>query len=153
MTEPLERRPRELVKNDGRTTHGVFVTSKDALKLRLRAVQRLADRLFKAMPWLSEADRPTMRSWAELEIVTSDCFNNLMREGTLQKDGSGEPRRLLKDYRQLKMTQLAYERELLMTPSSRAAVLGKDGGTPVDLLAHFAKTVTPDKDNGETETE
>jgi hypothetical protein len=127
-------------------------TSKEVLAVRLRSIQRITGQVYNVMPWLSEADRPTVRSWAELEIITSDVFNNLMREGILQKDESGNPRQLLTVYRQLKQTQLTYEKELLMTPAARAAALGKDGGgAPIDLVAHFAKTVS--ENNGETETE
>jgi len=56
---------------------------------------------------LSKADYPTLRSWAELEIVGSQLFANLTGESPFRKDG--EPRRLLAEYRLLKMAQLSYE--------------------------------------------
>jgi hypothetical protein len=152
VSAPLERRPMSARKPRRNFKHGAYVNtspkqtltklSHEAMALRLRSVQRLEAAIFKAMTWLSEADRPAVRSWAELEIITSNVFTNLMGEGILQKDGSGNPRQLLTVYRQLKLTQLAFEKELLMTPASRAMALGKDGGTPLDLVAHFAKTVT-----------
>jgi hypothetical protein len=160
MSAPFERRPMTKRAPKRNWKHGMLVntknpgnnTSQEVLALRLRSIQRITGEVFKVMAWLSEADRPTVRSWAELEIVTSDVFNNLIREGILQKDGSGIPRKLLDTFRQLKLTQLAYEKELLMTPAARALCLGKDGGgAPVDLVAHFAKTVTPDKDEADGE--
>jgi hypothetical protein len=161
MTAPFERRPMRNKSPKQNWKHGALVNAKNPgnpgpntskmLALRLRRTAALIAQAYAVMPYLSEADRPTMRSWAELEIITSDVFNNLIREGILQKNGSGNPRQLLTVYRQLKQTQLTYEKELLMTPASRAAALGKDGGgAPIDLVAHFAKTVSDN--NGETET-
>ncbi|MGD1027026.1 MAG: hypothetical protein ABR989_04690 [Candidatus Binatus soli] len=150
MGNQLNRRPRSVVTN-AVVKHGIFSKSKEAITQRQDTVNKLVNKAYRAMKWLSTADRPTLRSWAELVIVTSQAFNNLMGEGILQKDG--DPRRLLKDFRQLKLAQLRYEEALLMTPAARAAVLGGKDGAPIDLVAHFAKTVTPDKDNGETEKE
>jgi hypothetical protein len=144
-TAALTRRPRSVVM-DKRKKHGMFSISKDAIKQRQETVRRLVGQAYRAMHWLTDADRATVRSWAELEIITSQAFNNLVGEGILQKDKSRNPRRLLTDYRQLKMTQLAYEKELLMTPAARAAALGNNGGRPVDLLEHFAKTVVANEE-------
>jgi hypothetical protein len=49
-------------------------------------------------------------------------------------NAQGDPRRLLRDYRQLRSAQLAYERELGMTPASRR-VLQVSGKSPLDLAA------------------
>jgi hypothetical protein len=159
MTAPFERRPKSPTSPKRNWKHGALVNTKNpgpntskVLALRLRRTGALVVQAYLVMTWLSEADRPTMRSWAELEIITSDVFNNLIRDGILRADG--EPRGLLNTYRQLKQTQLVYEKELLMTPAARALCLGKDGGgAPIDLVAHFARTVTPDKDEADGETE
>lgn len=163
MTEPLERRPMTNRAPKRNLKHGAYVkptpanrsltaASHEAYGARVRAVSRLSGEMFKAMPWLSEADRPAVRSWAELEIITSNAFTNLMRDGIIRADGTGEPRQLTTVYRQLKQTQLMYEKELLMTPASRALCLGKGGSdAPIDLVAHFAKTVVSDEDGADDE--
>jgi len=87
-------------------------------KLRSRRVRRLVNRLFDVLPWLTESDRPAARSWAELEFVGAAVFAEIMANGVT--NGKGEARRLVSDWRQLKQVQLAYERELGMTPAARA---------------------------------
>ena len=108
-------------------------------KLRSRRVRRLVNRLFEVLPWLTEADRPACRSWAELEFVGASAFGDLIANGLV--NGDGVPRRLLSDWRQLKQVQLAYERELGMTPAARAN-LGVDaakGRYFGDLAAEMAE--------------
>jgi len=71
---------------------------------------------------------PTVRAWAELEIVSATVFTVLEADGVVSgpdKSGDLAPRRLLNEYRQLKVTQLQYAKELGLTPSARAA-LGLD---------------------------
>jgi hypothetical protein len=136
MTNPIAQRPR--------LRHGLFVQSATALRLRERAVHRLVQRAKPVMPWLGKADFPTLRSWAELEILGSQLFANLTGEGPLRKDG--EPRRLLAEYRLLKHTQLQYENALLMTPASRVAMNRGDPGTPVDFVDALARAVPPTED-------
>ncbi len=83
-------------------------------------MRRLVVKMHKAMPWLEPADEPACRAWAELELLGASLFVVLNAEGPL--NGEGEPRRLLSEYRSLRRDQLAYERELGMTPASRMAL-------------------------------
>lgn len=101
------------------------------------------------MPWLKDADVPACRGWAELEILSSTVFAELMRDGVIGKDGEG--RRLLNDYRGLRHTQLSYERELGMTPTSRQA-LRASGKPALDLVAEFAQA-SEAEEAGEDEKE
>jgi hypothetical protein len=87
------------------------------------------------MPWLTPADLPAARAWCELEVVTRLAFAELRTNGFTT--GGGEPRRLLSEYRQLRTAQLAYARELAMTPGARAS-LGLNG-EPVQSLDNYLR--------------
>jgi len=93
---------------------------KTGTQLRTRRVRRLVARMYEGMPWLQESDKPAARAWAELEVIGAACFADMMQRGVANEQG--EPRKLLGDWRLLKQAQLAYERELGMTPSSRATL-------------------------------
>jgi hypothetical protein len=96
---------------------GMYVKARSGLRLRYRKVRRLVRKMHVAMPWLSEVDLPAARAWAELEILASNAFADLYMNGVTSK--TGEPRRLLSELRQLRTAQLAYERDLGMTPAAR----------------------------------
>ena len=72
------------------------------------------------MSWLQPSDEATARGWAGCEVISASLLADLEQGGVLT--ASGEPRRLLSEYRKLKQTQLAYAKELGMTPTSRAAL-------------------------------
>ena len=108
--------------------HGLYSRTGSSLKLRSRRTRRLVANLREVCPWLNDSDMPTVRAWAELEIVSATVFTVLEADGVVSgpdKSGDLAPRRLLNEYRQLKATQLQYARELGLTPSARAA-LGLD---------------------------
>jgi hypothetical protein len=72
------------------------------------------------MPWLTRADGPAMKRWAELEVLSATVFAWLLKLNVL--NSKGEPRRLLSEHRQLKIAQLQYETALGMTPLSSATL-------------------------------
>jgi hypothetical protein len=109
------------------------VRSTNGLKLRDRKVQRLVRAMRLAMPWLEPSDIPACRSWAQLEILSDRAFAILNSVGLVNR--SGEPLRLLTDFRQLRLAQLAYERELGMTPASRQALRTAGDNAAFDLAA------------------
>ncbi len=80
-------------------------------------MRRLVRKLRVEMPWIAQADLPACRAWAELEILGSRAFAELDANGITNE--AGEPRRLLGEFRQLRQAQLAYERELELTPAAR----------------------------------
>jgi hypothetical protein len=99
---------------------GLYVKAENGRRLRDRKVRRLVAKMKAAMSWLAPSDDPACRAWAECEILASHVFGDLVRNGlTTDQD---EPRRLLSEYRGLRSLQLAYEKELGMTPSARAAL-------------------------------
>lgn len=106
--------------NQHHLTHGLFVRAPNGVRLRSRPVQRLVRRMEVLLPWLTKSDLPAVRSWATLEFLGAKVFADLNTKGfTL---ANGEPRALLREYRQLKLAQLAYERELGLTPAARLAL-------------------------------
>lgn len=118
-------------------THGLYA-ARSGLALRARRVRRLVARMFNVMPWLDEVDRPAARGWAELEIIAAQVFTDLDTKGITSD--KGEPRRLLAEYRQLKQAQLAYERELGMTPAARMSLrVGSARGRAFDAAAEAAQ--------------
>lgn len=102
------------------------------------------------MSWLAGADVPALRSWAELEILCSAVWGNLMEEGLYQKGNvRGELRRAVGEYRKLKIVQLSYEAALGMTPMSRAQITGGDPSAPTDIVAALANAARVEDNNGD----
>lgn len=75
---------------------------------------------------------------AELEILGTNAFSELVTKGLLNSEG--EPRRLLTDYRQLRQVQLSYERELGMTPAARMTIKASGTKAALDFVAALANS-------------
>jgi hypothetical protein len=116
--------------------HGLYVKAANGIRLRSRKVQRLVERLRGVMSWLEQSDLPAARAWAELEILATTVFAELHRNGPLNSEG--EPRRLISEYRQLRATQLVFERELGMTPAACMAIKANGTRAALDLAKAFA---------------
>jgi hypothetical protein len=93
--------------------HGLFIKAPSGLKLKARRVRLLAQKVWATLPWLQPSDEPAVRGWCELEVVTSRLFADVLNKA---EPGTTDL------YRRVKTLQLAYERELGMTPTSRAAL-------------------------------
>jgi hypothetical protein len=131
---PAMRRQRQLAP----LKTGLYVKAENGLKLRSRRVRRLVQKMQATMPWLVPSDLPACRAWAELEILGSRAFAELDRNGVVNDEG--EPRRLLADLRALRQVQLAYERDLGMTPASRMALRVDDSrARNLDVAAELAE--------------
>jgi hypothetical protein len=91
------------------------------------------------MPWLDASDEPAARAWAEFEILAAGAFVELTTNGILTAGGDS-PRRLLSEFRQLRQAQLAYERELGMTPAARMSLqVGDSRSRALDFTAQLAE--------------
>jgi hypothetical protein len=90
------------------------------LRLRDEKVRRLARSVRAALPWLTDADQPTVRGWSQLEVLADQAFA-VLRVAGITSNGT-EPRRLLTDFRQLKTAQLAYAQALGMSPAARLQI-------------------------------
>jgi phage terminase small subunit len=103
--------------------HGLYARSPSALEIRGRKVARLMRRLRVVAPWLEPSDESTARAYCELEILSAAIFARLSETGPtkLTTDGRDlEVRALVDAHRHMKATQLAYARELGLTPLARA---------------------------------
>jgi hypothetical protein len=123
-------------------TTGLYVQSAPGLRRRDQAVRRLVRKMRNVMPWLTDADAVTCRSWAEIEILASRAYMILSTVGLINRDG--QPLRLLGDFRLLRQTQLSYANALAMTPSARAQLrLTEDNGS-FDLAQIASETQNTD---------
>jgi hypothetical protein len=133
--------------NTPATKSGLYIRSAKGLAVRDRKVQRLVRKMLAVMPWLTESDVPTCRGWAQLEILGDHAFSILRTIGII--DRQGDPKRLLTDWRQLKLAQLAYAKELGMTPAAMKLLRANSGRAPFDLAAAMAggevEEIEPDK--------
>ena len=86
----------------------------EGLSLRDKKTERLARRVRRTLPWLEPSDYPACRIWSELEVLATQVFA-VLRAGSVV-NAKGEGKRLLDDYRKLRLAQAVYSRELGMTP-------------------------------------
>jgi hypothetical protein len=120
----------------------LYVRALPGLKLRDKRVERLARKVRNVMPWLEPADYPAVRSWAELEYLSGQVYATLRTMGVINQQM--EPRRLLSEYRQLRQAQLAYARELGMTPAARMVIRATGTRTAFDLAGQMARVDSDD---------
>ena len=57
------------------------------------------------MPWLTPADRPKCRAWAQIEVLSDMVHIYLRKEGIL--NSKGDPGELLTVFRQMRQAQPA----------------------------------------------
>lgn len=111
--------------NTNALQHGLYAQTKDALKLRARRVRRRVANAYGKYPWLQATDMPSVRSWAELDVMTSIMFTILETGGVtsgLTKDGDLQVRRILGEYRQYMQLKAKYEHDLGMSPAGRLSL-------------------------------
>jgi hypothetical protein len=108
--------------------HGLHLRAPSGLRLRARRTRRLAQKVRATLPWLQPSDEPAVKAWCELEYVTARLFADVLAKG---EAGTTDL------YRRVKTLQLAYERELGMTPASRAE-LGLTTVQAVNVAEQFA---------------
>jgi hypothetical protein len=127
-----------------KSPHGLYATSDGALRVRQQRVRRIIGNMRRAMPWLTPADTPAMKGWAELEVLSATVFAWLLKLNVLNSEG--EPRRLLSEHRQMKLAQLQYETALGMTPLSRAQLKLNTTRAAFDLPAAMVNVNDPETD-------
>jgi hypothetical protein len=110
---------------------GLYVRAARGIKLRDQKTERLARRVRLALPWLEPSDYPAVRVWAELEVLSVQVFA-VLRTGNVV-NAQGEGKRLLDDYRKLRLAQAVYSRELGMTPAARMAIKANGTRAAFDL--------------------
>src|ERR1035437_9759881 len=102
------------------TSTGLYVRASAGLRLRDKKVERLARKVRSVLTWLEPSDYPAVRAWAELEYLAGQVYAAL-RAGSVV-NAAGEGKRLLDDYRKLRLAQMVISRELGMTPAARMAL-------------------------------
>ena len=107
------------------TRSGVYLKARPGLILRDRRARRLTEKIRSFCPWLKDSDTPTVRAYAEMEVLTSQLYAALRHAGVLSPDQQGA-RRLLDDYRRMRTMQLAYAQALGLTPAARRALQDAD---------------------------
>src|SRR5258708_4824509 len=108
-------------------THGAYARSPGALEIRGRKVARLMRRLRVVAPWIEPSDESTARAYCELEIVGAQIFAAVskMGEAIIRTTPDGQDldvRKLVDAHRRNKLAQLAYARELGLTPAARMMI-------------------------------
>jgi phage terminase small subunit len=104
---------------------------------RDQAVRRLSRRARTLLPWIEDADASAVRAWAELEVLAREAYAKLREQGIL--NDAGEPRALTDVYQRLRKSQLAFEKELGMTPAARTALKANGRRTDYDLAAAMSQ--------------
>src|SRR5712692_520667 len=115
------------------TVKGLYSRLKRDVKVRDHRVRYLVWRLRKVCPWISDSDLPAARAWAQLNILSEVAYARLRDEG--MTTASGDPKKLLAEFRALKAAELAYSRELGLTPAARKTLAST--GKAFDLAAEF----------------
>src|ERR1019366_8165782 len=123
-----------------RAQTGLYVRASAGLRLRDKKVERLARKVRSVLSWLEPSDFPAVRAWAEFEYLAGQVYAAL-RAGSVI-NAKGEARRLLDDYRKLRLAQAVLSRELGMTPAARMALKATGTRAAFDLPAAMIETVT-----------
>ena len=126
-------------------THGLYLRNNvRALQIRASDVKSIMRKAVDSFPWLREENLPTLRKWAELEVIRRSAFAGILAsDGGIvfkadRKTNELSLKRLVDDHRKLVMSQLVVERELMMTPAARAQLQG--GEQAIDLVAAMARS-------------
>lgn len=126
--------------------HGIYANSQKALRVRAPKVTKLVRELYEFLPHLRDEHLPLARKWAELEVIRRAAFAGIVQGGSVITVDLAKRevslKRLIDDHRKLTMSQLILERELLMTPASRAELSA--GEEPTDLVALMARAAQAD---------
>jgi hypothetical protein len=118
---------------------GLYVRASAGYRLRDKKVERLARKVRDALPWLEPADFPAVRTWAEMEYLAGQVYAALRAGSVINV--KGEARRLLHDYRQMRIAQASIAASLGMTPASRMALKATGTRTAFDLPLEMLKNV------------
>jgi len=119
-----------------RAQTGLYIRAKKGLKLRDQKRARLVREKRVEMDWLEESDIPALKAWCEFEILCSEVYAWLRVGNVVNAQGDGK--RLLHDYRQMRLAQATIANSLGMTPASRMAIKATGTRTAFDLPGAMA---------------
>ncbi len=69
------------------TKTGVYVKSRNGLKLRDERVRRMVRKMFLHMRWLEPSDKPACHAWAELEVLAQRVLRGATRSRLVECAG------------------------------------------------------------------
>ena len=96
----------------------LYSQSPKGIKVRdIRSI-RLARRLILAFPWLEKPDFALVKTYAQVAILTDECYALIRQQGIVRKDGS--PHRFLAEFRNLARTSADLAGRLGLSPRDRA---------------------------------
>ena len=107
---PAQRHQRE----QAATKHGLYARTRSNVRVRHYRASRLLGRLQEIMP-IYETQLPIARAWAEHEVLATDAYSALM---AAQAKGETNEK-LLQSYLAIRRAQLAYSKELGLTPAAQ----------------------------------
>jgi hypothetical protein len=90
--------------------HGRYVKAPGGLRLRNRRVRKVKARLRQTLSWVQQSDDAALTGWCECHLITGALFPKALAGDAAAIDL----------WRRTKALQLAYEKELGLTPASRA---------------------------------
>lgn len=151
---PLNNRPRLYsapAQAGQQPMSGLWAKSKSVLAVRERAVRHMITKARRVMPFLQDCDLPALRGYCELEVVTASIFADIVENGAFQKKQPDEVRRVVNEFRKLRLAMLSYENALGMTPVARAQITGGDA-TPRDFIAALAQATRIEDNSNSSDT-
>jgi phage terminase small subunit len=105
---------------------------------RDEAVRRLSRKVVVACPWVTPADGPIVRAWAQLERLSMEAYTKLQAEGIMRDDGSPHP--LLAELTRLRRAQSQIGSQIGLGPRARTELHTGSRHIPVDT--DFEERVT-----------
>jgi hypothetical protein len=127
------------------TRTGLYIRSKQGLRVRDKNVERLARRARNLAPWAQPGDFPLFKAWAQFEYLCMEVYGAIKMLGVL--NNRNEARRLLDDFRKLRMGQLQVAAALGLTPAGRIEMQSAASGIAVDLAKQMAELDNIDASN------
>ena len=127
------------------TRTGLYIRSRKGLAIRDKTVERLARRVRNLTPWAQPGDFPLFKAWAQFEYLCTEVYGAIKMLGVL--NNRNEARRLLDDFRKLRMGQLQIAAAIGLSPSSRVQMQAASTNVAIDLAKQMAELDNIDASN------
>ena len=107
---------------------------------RDEAVRRLSRKIAVECPWITPADGPLVRGWAQLERLALEAYERLKADGVMRADGTPHP--LLGEIVKLRRAQTQLGSQLGLGPRARSEVASASRTMPLDIDLARVETVS-----------
>jgi len=149
IADESDKLPARTSKGSGLRAATRYGKSEPAIAARNQAVWRLANRIRRDAPWLTESDYFLLRRFCRLEMLARIIDNHFTVDGILDKEG--DAKRLVSEYRAITATQQKLAESLGLTPETRLKLIKERRGGGIDIVAEYALE-DDQKKNDEQET-